>query len=379
MPRSEAVNAEVLSTDECGVSTTVDHCAAKWRNANLDALRALAVLMVLGRHFDCFQLWTKVGWAGVDLFFVLSGFLISGLLFTEWKERRAISISRFYIRRGLKIYPAFYALLAVIVSIQIAWPNIIAFTGGPISLSRLAAEMLFVQNYSPGLLGHTWSLGVEEHFYLALPLVLWWMQRSQSADPFRRIPILFVAAAATILLFRTVVGFRLSGDQYSAYLTPTHLRIDGLLFGVALSYWKHFRPGTFKRIAHSPVSTILIVVAAILLVTLPLENPIMHTAGFTVLYLGFGSLLARVIDFQPGRHSRSLVSALGRVGFYSYSIYLWHYVVAHLAPRAGIPSFIAYVTLSLLVGILMAKLIEYPVLALRDRWFPAVRGSRPTH
>ena len=85
----------------------------KTRNRNLDALRAVAILLVLGRHFEYFRLWSQVGWAGVDLFFVLSGFLISGLLFAEWKQRGSIGIARFYVRRGLKIYPAFYVFLAM--------------------------------------------------------------------------------------------------------------------------------------------------------------------------------------------------------------------------------------------------------------------------
>ena len=77
------------------------------RTQQIDALRAIAVLLVLGRHSDFFFLWTRAGWVGVDLFFVLSGFLISGLLYSEYKRTRGIKIVNFYARRGLKIYPAF--------------------------------------------------------------------------------------------------------------------------------------------------------------------------------------------------------------------------------------------------------------------------------
>src|SRR5580700_2123555 len=70
----------------------------KPRNLNLDVLRGMAVLLVLGRHFEYFPIWTAIGWAGVDLFFVLSGFLISGLLFKEWKQRGNLSLSTFYVR-----------------------------------------------------------------------------------------------------------------------------------------------------------------------------------------------------------------------------------------------------------------------------------------
>src|SRR6266536_4891341 len=138
----------------------------KTRNRNLDALRAVAILLVLGRHFGYFRLWDQVGWAGVDLFFVLSGFLISGLLFAEWKQRGSIGIARFYVRRGLKIYPAFYAFLAMTAVAGSVWPG---FTPAPLTRAHALAEMLFLQSYWMGIWGHTWSLAVEEHFYIALP------------------------------------------------------------------------------------------------------------------------------------------------------------------------------------------------------------------
>ena len=81
------------------------------RNKRLDILRCVAILMVIAHHSNSFPILTKVGWVGVDLFFVLSGFLISGLLYSEFKKRQTISVGRFFIRRGLKIYPAFYILL----------------------------------------------------------------------------------------------------------------------------------------------------------------------------------------------------------------------------------------------------------------------------
>jgi len=83
------------------------------RNKRLDILRCIAVLLVLLDHSGIHPFLTQTGWTGVDLFFVLSGFLISGLLFAEYKKRGAIDFKRFLIRRGLKIYPAFYTFLLV--------------------------------------------------------------------------------------------------------------------------------------------------------------------------------------------------------------------------------------------------------------------------
>src|SRR5208282_5492945 len=81
------------------------------RNKRLDILRCIAVIIVIFHHSGESTFFARVGWAGVDLFFVLSGFLISGLLFSEYKRRRSINFKRFFIRRGLKIYPAFYVFL----------------------------------------------------------------------------------------------------------------------------------------------------------------------------------------------------------------------------------------------------------------------------
>src|SRR3990167_6747089 len=95
--------------------------SSQTRLVQLDILRGIAVLLVLGRHIPMTQepvrgflgWWMRAGWTGVDLFFVLSGFLVSGLLFQEYKRHGDIRLGRFFIRRGLKIYPAFYVLFFV--------------------------------------------------------------------------------------------------------------------------------------------------------------------------------------------------------------------------------------------------------------------------
>ena len=85
------------------------------RNMELDVLRGIAVIMVMGPHVPAYAVWTKVGGWGVILFFVLSGFLISNLLFKEYARHSSIDIKRFYVRRALKVYPSFYLLLAATV------------------------------------------------------------------------------------------------------------------------------------------------------------------------------------------------------------------------------------------------------------------------
>ena len=129
------------------------------RNASLDVLRGLAIVLVLGVHYKhVYNVWTKLGGVGVDLFFVLSGFLISGLLFAEFKKTGSIDFKRFFIRRGFKIYPAYYAVILFYA---------------PFAFHRLGwSDFLFLQSYRAGILGQAWSLSVEEHFYILLPFLL---------------------------------------------------------------------------------------------------------------------------------------------------------------------------------------------------------------
>lgn len=143
------------------------------RNLTLDVIRFLAILLVFFCHT---MVWVggpaipaaleRGGGSGVDLFFVLSGFLIGGLLFLELKRYGRINLKRFYIRRGFKIYPAFYCLLASTLVVQ-------KLEHLPFPPARpLLGEVFFLQNYLGGIRGHTWSLAVEEHFYIVLPLLL---------------------------------------------------------------------------------------------------------------------------------------------------------------------------------------------------------------
>ncbi len=113
------------------------------RNPQLDLLRGIAVLLVIAHHYPYYDLLHQIGWAGVDLFFVLSGFLISGLLFSDWKRYGRLSIGRFFVRRGLKIYPGFYVFLLITALPLIRMQGTRPFWN----------ELLFLQDYLP----HFWS------------------------------------------------------------------------------------------------------------------------------------------------------------------------------------------------------------------------------
>jgi peptidoglycan/LPS O-acetylase OafA/YrhL len=351
----------------------------KSRNAGLDLLRALAVILVIGRHFqlrpDSFPLltaWQRGGWVGVDLFFVLSGYLISGLLFGEQRRRGAFDVKRFLIRRGFKIYPAFWlmTLVTVIVDFSLRWP---------MSRRALLADAFFVQNYFPGLWGHTWSLAVEEHFYLAVALFLPVMLR-RSANEHRSLPLHILAICIVCLALRGLTHIFLPTYDHRTHLYLTHLRADALAFGVLLSYLAHFRQ-LHTRTALVPTS--VFVLSGTLLLAPAFIFPLETTwwiplYGLTLFYLGSGCLVLAAARLEKPRNR--LIGALATIGASSYSIYLWHLPISawgstamtHVPSLNGSPWMLAaYIAISLGFGFLMGKAVEYPCLRLRERLFPA--------
>jgi peptidoglycan/LPS O-acetylase OafA/YrhL len=360
------------------------------RNKRLDILRAFAVLLVLGRHGEGPSIWKNIGWVGVDLFFVLSGFLISGLLFSEYKSTGGLNWRRFFIRRGFKIYPAFYAMILVTLVWQLVLRE--SFDWRP-----YLPEIFFYQSYQISRVWwHTWSLAVEEHFYILLPVLLLLLLRVQNktsrSDPFRIIPAVWAILAVSCLLQRCYLARVLPPgvDRLQLIVFATHLRIDALFFGVLLGYLHHIRPLVLAKLSCSRMAQLALLVVSIALLCpclkFQLDTSFMLGIGLTALYLGFGGILILTLyapfgktDAAP-RHKRlDAWDFLAFVGMYSYSIYLWHGLVPrHIRgfvrlfwPRVGQTGiFWSYVAVSLVVGIILSRLIEYPALHIRDRFFP---------
>ncbi len=319
--------------------------------------------------------WNHHGSLGVDIFFVLSGFLVSGLLFGEYRKRGEISVSRFYIRRAWKIYPPFYALIAfsffyATYVVGYAIPKGVAY-----------AELFFFQNYAVGFWNHTWSLAVEEHFYIALPLLLLFLVRSNrgAENPFRAIPFLVVAVSIVLLSVR-VANFLMVKDYSNYSLSfPTHLRIDSLFFGVAVAYAYQYHPRGFRRTFQPWRFEMVVIGGAILMSFIWVPNPgnfYAHTFGFTQSYLGAAILLIGVLMCEiPNNRVTTAISVLGT---FSYSIYLWHMVLMYWAiPQLKNQAVSwemrtsVFIVGAFVIGIVMTKLVELPTLHIRDRLFPA--------
>lgn len=365
----------------------------KGRLAELDVLRTVAVLLVIGHHWAQFVardtsaitrfMW-RTGWTGVDLFFVLSGFLVSGLLFREHAKYGKVNIVRFFVRRGFRIYPSFYVMIAVMFAVQYGHDVRISAVWKP-----LLAELTFFQNYFRGLWNHTWSLAIEEHFYLLLGLAFLVLARKKSLKGSLRRALLAVALVALACLCARAVWASSFGYSWFRIYAPTHMRIDALLFGVFLSYAYHFRRVAVEKFISKYSLPILGLSMALLVcpVVFPQEAPFMYTLGLLCLTIGFGGIMM-VMVVRGGAYGRRvpwLVIPLAFVGQHSYSIYLWHMPILWLLTnrlltvtgleRGSAGHFWAYLGGTLLIGIGAAKLIEIPALAVRDRIMPSRSGT----
>lgn len=326
----------------------------------------------------------------MDLFFVLSGFLISGLLFREYKKRKEISFKRFYIRRALKIYPAFYVfLLVTAVVASVAYHSI-----APPTL--YLNEMFFVMNYLGGVWTHTWSLGVEEHFYILLPIFLAILIRSSSdrEDPFRLLPRACLMVGILCILTRGISAC-IGEPNYDMVYMATHNRMDALSFGVLLGYLYHFRPRILEQLLQPTANRIAIALFSAGLLSsayfLSRDSRSFATLGFTFTYLGCAGvlLLCLYVNGLLPSAVAGIASRLGSVcayfGMFSYSIYLWQGQTDAWLPGLVRTAFHISVNSygrfalslagSLALGVGMSKLIEYPVLHLRDRLFPPMREA----
>jgi peptidoglycan/LPS O-acetylase OafA/YrhL len=349
------------------------------------------VLLVFGAHpafkwpADEFpvlpaRIWFQIGRSGVDLFFVLSGFLVAGLLFADHRAHGTIHLRSFYARRGLKIWPAYYLYLGflAVLFIRVAapWAEFLPF-------------VVHFQNYAPTTekyAPHLWSLALEEHFYLLLPLVLAATKRHWSLRGFA------CGTAAVLVLCATL---RVLAGR--AEPTDTHLRLDGLTIGVFLAYLYHFHGTHFWRLARPwwlliPAGAALVFVALFpgaLAAAAPARVTI--AIRLSLVYIGYGAILLGALSLarDPGWawiFASKVPRAMADIGQYSYSIYLWHLefgfrftslviasglLVTNVLWLDWVTHTLVYSAFACVGGTMAARCVEFPVLALRERWVPS--------
>jgi peptidoglycan/LPS O-acetylase OafA/YrhL len=398
-----------IKQDESSRSTAVPAESARSspRSAGPDVLRAIAILLVMLWHvprparLEALEGLRMFSWTGVDLFFVLSGFLIGTQLLTPIAQDRRPSLPEFYLKRSFRILPAFLFMLALYefvpvlsedTTIQPTW-RFLTFT------------MNFGLDYRvTGAFTHAWSLCVEEHFYLMLPALAILLSRLRW-----RGWTLLVAGVLLCggMILRAVLWIPLgeaaaAGDiaftpEYlKAIYYPTYCRLDGLIFGVLLAAYRCFHPEHWRRYADPRLTLVLglaCIVASGFLFHFPstpfVGGPGLSFAGavfgYPLFSLGCALLLSSSLSWERLFPTWRLPGA-ATIAMISYSLYLSHKMTSHavqllLSPESltGSQGLVVYYASGIAGGAVLWWLIERPSLHLRDRLLLKRRGRvRPT-
>lgn len=370
---------------------------ANFKLYGLDHLRALAILLVLIFHYQLWfphPTWTswfmQLGWTGVDLFFVLSGFLISSQLFSQIKKGNQISIKEFYVKRFFRIIPIYF----FVVAIYFLFP----FFREKEALPPLWRFLTFTQNFGTdtskfGTFSHVWSLCVEEHFYLFLPFILIFLQRkSLFAKSYWILIALFLFGfAIRLLLWDTYLApYGIAGLPKGYWVkimyAPTYNRLDGLLVGVAVASLYQFLPNVWKKISrfgnHLIITGVLLMVLAYFSCTTPFTFST-SIFGFPIIAIAYGFMVTGAISpvsilYKWQSNTTTFIATL------SYGIYLTHKSIIHVVQEtfskwgievSGNIMFLISIVICLLGAWLLHLTIEKPFMKIRDR---ILRRKKPT-
>jgi peptidoglycan/LPS O-acetylase OafA/YrhL len=363
------------------------------REPGLDLLRSLAILLVALYHMSLepaprvLRVVEQCGWMGVDLFFVLSGFLIGSQLFRPYLRNEKPLLWAFYLRRAFRVLPAFWVVLLVYVLVP-------GFRERP-NLPDVWRFLTFTQNLgleAPAAFSHAWSLCVEEHFYLFFPILVLWLMRKPSLGK-------AIAVAATIFVAGLIVRWliwahylgpiaddsnneRLFVVRYWGMIYfPTYARLDGLSIGVLLAGIRIFRPAWWsyamaRRALVFVIASILLGLAIWLCWDIYSVSAVIW--GFPLIAFGFGFLMVAAAGLRFRIPGATIGATL------AYSTYLTHKAVMHLdrvylGNLLNVNWFVSlaiYAVSSLIVASVLYLCIEGPFLRLRERIVSPIRARK---
>jgi peptidoglycan/LPS O-acetylase OafA/YrhL len=334
----------------------------------LDGWRAIAVSLVVGAHSYTMlmnngsasarylALFFAHGGYGVDIFFALSGYLISTLLLCEKRDTGTISLSKFYTRRAFRILPPMllYLLVITVLSLLALLP--------PLDAGELSAAVLFYRNYCFGswYTGHFWSLAIEEHFYAVVPVFLLTSSSRQAMG----------IAFGLILLCVGIRAFEFSHDHFfpgSLLQFRTENRFDGLMWGAVLALaLQHPRARTWLQRRLNTWTFCATIAASIVLLVEFDSQPERRTIVAAVMPILIGhtvlnphGLVGRLLEFSP-------LKWLGRI---SYSLYIWQmlFLVEGSRPLGLIQAFPLSLICPFVCAALSYYLVEKPMIAFGHR------------
>ena len=361
------------------------------RQPGLDLLRALAIIVVVIYHAGNmgFPMPGRVhrwGWIGVDLFFVLSGYLIGGQLLAPLARDQSINLGRFFTRRALRIMPAYFVILAIYIFLS-SWREYAEMT----PWWKFIVSVQNIGLHGGTAFSHAWSLAVEDQFYLALPFILLFINRWPRAAII--VPCLIVSggiALRTFLAFQNpaeISGVSSRGFQTWIYY-PTWTRLDPLVLGVVLAAIEKFRPMWWKRLTNYAIWLWLPGLALIVFALWLGEGEYLNFSTaiwqFPLLAFGFaGLLVCAQSDRLPLRNVR--IPGAAFIASIAYSAYLVQKLVIHAVAEFCRAHDIALASTFALIGVevavyavatLLFLLIERPFLLLRRRIAPRRANSR---
>jgi peptidoglycan/LPS O-acetylase OafA/YrhL len=315
----------------------------------LDGVRGVAITLVV--LFHCFK-WPPGGFFGVDVFFVLSGFLITTLLIQEWQAEGRIALRRFYRRRALRLLPALTAMLSVF-TLQGIVLYLLGLMGPDLFRRWWISDLsgvLYIQNFVKASassnnivgVGQLWSLAAEEQFYIIWPLVLLLLLRRGSRP--RTIAMVAGGAALVVFLHRIELVLAGSPDRW-IFFSPTS-RSDPIMLGCFLGACYAF--GLFES-RHLRIAAYCAPIAACSALVMVISQRNLSTLfpGLLILELATGIVLLATLSSSSGLVAAGLAwRPLVGVGKISYGIYVWHDLFLGLGPYLAIPTVLIVATLS---------------------------------
>lgn len=362
----------------------------------LDTLRACAILLVLMYHYmvfvshePSFGFLSEIGWVGVDLFFVLSGYLIGNQIFAGLKSSSGFSLKNFYIRRALRTLPNFYVVLAIYFLFPIE-------AGGK-AVTPLWKFLTFTQNFDlkPGsAFSHAWSLSIEEQFYVILPLCA--IATIALLKSVRAMWVVLLSAMAGAALMRYLMWQQVGENGIQYYVTiyySSWCRFDELLPGVALALLKNFHPVIWDRaLKRGHLSLVCGAILSGLVMLLFTRYSYVDgqgflwfttTFGYTLLACGFALLTLAGLSPDSILY-RWRIPGAGSLALWSYALYLVHKPLMNALLRPfelwgwsvkSWPGIGAMFAISVLAAYVLFMLVETPLMQIRDRYFAVKKES----